>query len=44
MLATGTHVADSRELLETVLRQEWGFQGMIMSDWAIHFPRLADSS
>ena len=29
----GTHASESRFLLEDVLREEWGFKGLIMSDW-----------
>ncbi|OQD96043.1 hypothetical protein PENSOL_c017G11380 [Penicillium solitum] len=29
----GLHVSESPALLEDVLRREWGFKGMIMSDW-----------
>ncbi|KAF7530740.1 hypothetical protein PCG10_000250 [Penicillium crustosum] len=29
----GLHVSESPTLLEDLLRREWGFKGMIMSDW-----------
>ena len=29
----GTYVAESPELLTGVLREEWGFEGLVMSDW-----------
>ncbi|GMG41506.1 unnamed protein product [Ambrosiozyma monospora] len=29
----GTHVSQSKKLLDGVLRGEWGWDGMIMSDW-----------
>ncbi len=32
-LLNGVHTANSRELLTVVAREEWGYKGMIMSDW-----------
>ncbi|KAJ0421832.1 putative beta-glucosidase K [Aspergillus carlsbadensis] len=29
----GTHVSENKKLLGEVLRQEWGFEGLVMSDW-----------
>ncbi|CAK7234153.1 hypothetical protein SCUCBS95973_008837 [Sporothrix curviconia] len=29
----GKHVDTSRELVHGILRQEWGFDGLVMSDW-----------
>ena len=29
----GTHVSQDKRLLRDILRKEWGFDGMVMSDW-----------
>ncbi|KIJ69935.1 glycoside hydrolase family 3 protein [Hydnomerulius pinastri MD-312] len=29
----GTHVSDDPRLIKDILRKEWGYQGMTMSDW-----------
>jgi beta-glucosidase len=29
----GTYCSEQNELIETILRQEWGFNGLVMSDW-----------
>ncbi|SDG02341.1 glycoside hydrolase family 3 protein [Marvinbryantia formatexigens] len=32
-LINGTHTANSRDLLQAAARDEWGFEGVIMTDW-----------
>lgn len=33
----GSYMAENRRLLTDILRKEWGFEGMVMSDWgAVH--------
>lgn len=32
-LLNGEHTAHRKDLMETVLRDEWGFGGIVMSDW-----------
>ncbi|KAF5591141.1 beta-glucosidase [Fusarium subglutinans] len=29
----GVHVSESKKLLKDILRSEWGFDGLVMSDW-----------
>src|SRR5690606_12025966 len=37
----GTYASDHRELLTTILRDEWGFDGLVMSDWGGTNDRVA---
>ena len=32
-LVNGTYVAASKDLLTDILRHEWGFEGLVMTDW-----------
>lgn len=38
-LLNGVHTAESKELLGGVLRGEWGFDGLVMSDWITKLSR-----
>ena len=35
-LINGTRASECEELLEDILRQEWGFAGMVSTDWHTH--------
>ena len=37
-LINGVHAANNKELLTDVLRGEWGFQGLVMTDWGTTDP------
>ena len=34
-LLNGTHTSERRDLITDVLRAEWGFEGIVMTDWVI---------
>jgi beta-glucosidase len=31
----GVHASESAKLINGILRQEWGFDGLVMSDWCV---------
>ena len=37
----GVHCSDSKELLTDILREEWGFQGLVVTDWSAMNDRIA---
>lgn len=34
-LLNGIHTSESYELIDGILREEWGFQGMVTTDWGV---------
>ena len=42
-LINGTHTSERRDLIEDILRCEFGFRGMVMSDWIIAMMNGKDS-
>lgn len=40
-LVNGTYACDNRRLLTGILRGEWGFDGLVMSDWGATNDRVA---
>ena len=37
-LVNGVYAANNHDLCTKILRQEWGFQGVVMSDWNTTVP------
>ncbi len=35
-LINGEHTAQSRDLIENILRREFGFEGLVMTDWVVN--------
>jgi beta-glucosidase len=40
-LVNGTHMTQNHELMTDVVKKEWGFRGMIMSDWDATYDGVA---
>ena len=36
----GTHASDNKKLLTDILRDEWGFDGMVVTDWGAMYDRI----
>ena len=43
-LLNGTHTAEHRGLIEDILRSEFGFKGIVMTDWVIYIMTSASST
>ncbi|MBR3644319.1 MAG: glycoside hydrolase family 3 protein, partial [Parasporobacterium sp.] len=43
-LLNGTHTAERRDLIEDVLRAEFGFKGVVMTDWVVNGGTMDKSS
>ena len=43
-LINGVHAANSKDLCTVAAREEWNFQGIIMTDWTTTMPRGGSSS
>ena len=39
-LLGGKHLTDHKRMLDDVLRKEWGFKGIVISDWGAMFDRV----
>ncbi len=36
-LLNGIHTSERADLMKTVLREEWGYEGLVMTDWVVSF-------
>ncbi|MDO4459509.1 MAG: glycoside hydrolase family 3 N-terminal domain-containing protein [Clostridia bacterium] len=43
-LLNGTHTSEMKSLIEDILRSEWGFEGVVMTDWVISMMAAAPGS
>ncbi|MCR5354824.1 MAG: glycoside hydrolase family 3 C-terminal domain-containing protein [Lachnospiraceae bacterium] len=43
-LLNGQHTAESRGLIEDILRSEYGYEGIVMTDWVIQAAAMSQSS
>ena len=43
-LINGVHTANSKDLCTVAAREEWNFQGIIMTDWTTTMPRGGSSA
>lgn len=39
-ILNGTHCSDNKELLTDILRTEWGFEGLVVTDWGAMHDRM----
>jgi beta-glucosidase len=38
----GIHVSESEKIIKGILRGEWGWEGMVMSDWYVFLRIFSD--
>jgi beta-glucosidase len=34
-MVNGVHVSENEKILQKTLREEWGWEGLVMSDWYV---------
>jgi beta-glucosidase len=39
----GLHITEDKRILHDILRKEWGFRGLVMSDWLVNYQFLISS-